>query len=164
MGGGCDGHWPEKVIFNYSSRILSPAEKSLLAKGLNFSLPPKKLNYADGLAPFEQFYRDIDSSGEQFVRDGKDPFRASLRNTAFDFLNNYDPKIEQVLPPEEVEALKSLLRDKSIVIQKSDKGNSVVILDRPTYVEKVKEIIADTSKFRKLKIKPGKDYNYIINQ
>ena len=56
------------------------------------------------------------------------------------------------------------MRDKSIVIQKSDKGNSVVILDRPTYVEKVKEIIADTSKFRKLKIKPGKDYNYIINQ
>ena len=61
---------PEKVIFNSSSRILSPAEKSLLAKGLNFSLPPKKLNYADALAPFEQFYRDIDSSGEQFVRDG----------------------------------------------------------------------------------------------
>ena len=155
---------PEKVIFNYSSRILSPAEKSLLAKGLNFSLPPKKLNYADALAPFEQFYRDIDSSGEQFVKDGKEPFRASLRNTAFDFLNNYNPKLEQVLPPEEVEALKSLLSDKSIVIQKSDKGNSVVILDRPTYVEKVKEIIADTSKFRKLKIKPGNDYNYIINQ
>ena len=114
--------------------------------------------------PFEQLYRDIDSSDEQFVEEGKEPFRASLRNTAFDFLNNYDPKVEQVLPPEEVEALKSLLADKSIVIQKSDKGNSVVILDRPTYVEKVKEIIADTSKFRKLNIKPGKDYNHIINQ
>ena len=32
---------PEKVIFNFSDRTLSSAEKSLLAKGLNLSVPPK---------------------------------------------------------------------------------------------------------------------------
>ena len=33
---------PDQVIRNYSSYILSDDEKSLLAKGLNFALPPKK--------------------------------------------------------------------------------------------------------------------------
>ena len=33
---------PEKVIFNFSSVVLTPSQKSLLAKGLNLSIPPKK--------------------------------------------------------------------------------------------------------------------------
>ena len=40
-------HDPNKVIFNYSSYTLSKLEKDVLVKGLNFSLPPKKLNRAD---------------------------------------------------------------------------------------------------------------------
>ena len=46
----------------------------------------------------------------------------------------------------------------SIIIQKSDKGNSVVILDRESYVDRVMNIISDTSKFQKLNVKEGKDY------
>ena len=38
---------------------LSDTEKSLLVKGLRFSLPLKKLNYADYLTNFELFYRNI---------------------------------------------------------------------------------------------------------
>ena len=50
---------PEKVcIFNSFSYVLSEAEKSL-QKGLNFSIPPEKLNHADYLISFELFYRDI---------------------------------------------------------------------------------------------------------
>ena len=40
-------HNPDGVIFNYSNISLSDTEKSLLVRGLRFSLPPKKLNYAD---------------------------------------------------------------------------------------------------------------------
>ena len=36
---------PEKIIFNYSNISLSDAEKSLLVKGLKFSIPSKKLTY-----------------------------------------------------------------------------------------------------------------------
>ena len=50
---------PVKFIFNYSNIFLSDAEKSLLVKGLKFSIPPKKLNYADYLVNFELFYRSI---------------------------------------------------------------------------------------------------------
>ena len=79
-------------------------------------------------------------------------------------LVQYDPKSVQNLSPDEVAALKSLLQDNSIVIQKSDKGNSVVVLDKTSYREKVQEILSDNTKFQRLNIKPGKDYNFIINQ
>ena len=52
-------HNPEKIIFNYSSFVLSEAEKSLLQKGLNLTIRPKKLNHADYLVNLELFYGDI---------------------------------------------------------------------------------------------------------
>ena len=52
-------HNPDGVIFNYSKIFLSDVEKSLLVEVLWFSLPPKKLNYANYLTNFELFYRNI---------------------------------------------------------------------------------------------------------
>ena len=37
---------------------MSDLEKRLLAKGLNYALPPIKLNYGDCMTPFELFYRE----------------------------------------------------------------------------------------------------------
>ena len=34
---------PEKIVFNFSNVTLTEAKKSLLVKGLSFSLPPEKL-------------------------------------------------------------------------------------------------------------------------
>ena len=39
-----------------------------------------------------------------------------------------------------------------------------MILDKASYIERVLDILSDTSKFQKLDIKEGKDYNFIINQ
>ena len=50
---------PDQVIHNLSSYVLTDVEKSLLAKGLNFSLPPKKINFADYMTPFEQLYKGV---------------------------------------------------------------------------------------------------------
>ena len=46
---GLKSHDPDKVIANCSSYNLSDNEKKLLVKGLNFAVPPRKLNYADCL-------------------------------------------------------------------------------------------------------------------
>ena len=37
---------PDKLIFNFSSRELSKDEKLVLCRGLNYSIPPRRLNYA----------------------------------------------------------------------------------------------------------------------
>ena len=52
-------HDPSKISFNCSSYALSKSEKSLLCKGLNFAIPPDKLEYSDYLLPFELLYREI---------------------------------------------------------------------------------------------------------
>ena len=54
-------HNPDKVIFNFSSHVFNTTEKSLLSKGLNFAIPPKNINYADYMLPFELLYRDVDT-------------------------------------------------------------------------------------------------------
>ena len=41
-------------------RTIYSHEKTLLAKGLNLSVPPKKLNYRDFIHPFEQLYSSIE--------------------------------------------------------------------------------------------------------
>ena len=51
-------HDPDEIIFNYSSYNLSKSEKSLLCKGLNFAVPPDKLEYSDYLLEFELLYHD----------------------------------------------------------------------------------------------------------
>ena len=44
-------------------------------------------------------------------------------------------------------ALKSLIRNTELIIQKDDKGNTVVLLNKKDYISKMKLILADTSKF-----------------
>ena len=75
---------------------------------------------------------------------------AAIKNAAFECLHTYDPKTEQNLSKEEFEALKSLLREEDIIMQKSDKGNSVVILNKCDYIARMDELLADASKFKKL--------------
>ena len=47
-------HDSNKVIFNFSSHVITN-EKRLLCKGLRFSIPPKKIEYANFLTQFELF-------------------------------------------------------------------------------------------------------------
>ena len=46
-------HDPDKVIYNFSSHKLSEEKKSVLSKGLQFALAPKRLEYADYKLPIE---------------------------------------------------------------------------------------------------------------
>ena len=51
-----------------------------------------------------------------------------------------------------------------IVIQKSDKGNSVVIIDRDKYTKKMKNFLSDQNKFQEKTVKDDDFLNLIINQ
>ena len=54
----------------------------------------------------------------------------------------------QHLSKGEFDALKSLSQNKQIVFQKTDKGNSIVIVDRDKYIEKMEK-----SQFQKIALK-----------
>ena len=61
---------------------------------------------------------------------------------------------------ESLESLKNLSKNPDIVIQKSDKGNSVVILDKKVYLEKMKEMLNKNDQFLKLSMQEEKHYNF----
>ena len=69
----------------------------------------------------------------------------------------------QHLSKEEFDALKNL-RNKQIVIEKSDKSNSIVVVDRDKYIEKMENILSDQSKSQKIALKDDKFLNFITSQ
>ena len=91
--------------------------------------------------------------------------KARLLDTALTSYQNFSSDRE---PPENLKssafkALKRLSKNKDIVIQKVDKGNTIVILDKCSYISAIEEILNDNSKFSKLDIPAGKEINHIVN-
>ena len=50
-----------------------------------------------------------------------------------------------------------------MVIQRPDKGNTIVILNKNDYKSRVNRILDDTSKFKRLHLEEGKVLNHIIH-
>ena len=118
---------PGRIIFNFSKCVISDCEKSLLTKGLNFSIACKKLDYANYVGQFELFFIDICN------------------------LN--------MLPNEHY-----LSKNKDFIIQKSDKGNSLVIGQRQDYLKKMNDILSDQKKLSKVSFKDDTLLNFAITQ
>ena len=91
--------------------------------------------------------------------------KARLLDTALTSYQNFsgDKNPPENLTPSEFKALKRLSKNKNIVIQKADKGNTVVTLDKSSYISATEEILNDNSKFSKLDIPAGKEINNIGN-
>ena len=127
----------------------------LLLKGLNFSIPLEKFTYADYLVKFELFYRyicnlEIHSAEELDFIKTKD-----IALSSFGTCNNNVPKH---LSKGELEGLKYLLQNKNIVIQKSDKGDYILIVHRDKILKRWKNLY---SKFQKTTVK---DSDFIKTQ
>ena len=106
---------PKKLFFNFSKYVLSDIEKKLLAKGLNFCLPPKQLKYADYLVQFELFFRDIRSLEILFNED-LDFVKTKTKEIALLSFKQYNKNPQENLSKEELAALTNLSKNKDIVI------------------------------------------------
>ena len=60
-------------------------------------------------------------------------------------------------------ALNSHSNNRNIIIQTSDKGNSVVLVDKDKYLEGMCKILNNNAKFQMLQFDHGKELNYILN-
>ena len=80
-------HDPNKVIFNFSSYVLTADEKSLLCKGLRFCIPPKKTEYADFLSQFELLHRETIMF--EMESENRDFLKKKLKDICFSTLKLY---------------------------------------------------------------------------
>ena len=156
-------HDPDKVIYNFSNYHLTDSDKSLLIKGLNFAIPPKKIEYSKFLLPFELLFRDIKANIESSVDLAS--AKARLQDTAFTSYTgfNKDNSPPSNISKDEFESLCKLKNENNLVIQKADKGNTIVILDRDSYLKSVETLLTGSSKFKNIPVRPDKDLNYIIS-
>lgn len=139
----------DKVIFNFSDRVLTDAEKSVLSKGLRFAIFNGKLNFIDHFCSFEKLYRSL-SEFDLYNHGGKglDYLKSSLKHLALSSFYCSKSNVTPNISKEEFEALKGLSKDSNIVLIKPDKGNGIVIMNKEDYVSKMKIILNDRSKFR----------------
>ena len=142
----------DKVIFNFSNKILSKAEKEVLGLGLEFGLKPDKVNAISFFRNFENLCHRIKDCHIH------DNFRVdnilnrisviaqnSYRNFS-SFVNN-----NKMYNSERIGILKKLKENDELVITRPDKGRGVVILNKDDYNAKVDNILSDSSKFKLIK-------------
>ena len=60
-------------------------------------------------------------------------------------------------------ALKNLIKNRDLIIQKADKDSTVAILNKNDYISKIKVILSDSPKFQKLSIDQNKVLNHIVH-
>ena len=77
-----------------------------------------------------------------------DFLKNKLKDICFSTLKSHSfDKVEKHLSEVESIVLKNLTGCKDLVIQKGDKGSKVVITDRTIYLEGIKSLLLDSSKF-----------------
>ena len=107
---------------------------------------------------FELFYRDIRNL-EILSNEELDFVKIKTKETALSSFREYNRN-----PQEKLAALTNLSKNKDIVIQKSDKGNSVVIVDKDTYIKRMGNLLSDQRKFEKVTLKNDAFLNFVVNQ
>ena len=135
-------------------------EKSSQATVKNYALPPIKLNYGDYMTPFELFYREIRKLP---IEDHElEKLKTEIKKEAYSSFDNYNFWNELNINKEEYLALKGLSSNKNIILQKADKGNSVVLVNKADYIKRMKELLSDVSKFKEITVEPGKEINLLL--
>ena len=107
---------PNSVVFNFSQRLITDEEKEILSKGLNFSIPPNKLDYCAFLAPFEILHKQLKDE-QIYERSGYFPpsVKVRLKDIAFSGYRSY-ARPNFLFSNDEIKTLDDLKKDESIVI------------------------------------------------
>ena len=109
------------------------------------------------------FYTDI-LNLEILSNEDLDFVKTKTKETALLSFRQYNKSPQQNLSKEELAALINLSKNKDIIIQKSDKGNSVVIVDKDTYIKRIENLLSDQRKFKKVTLRNGAFLNFVVNQ
>ena len=140
------------VVHNFSSYTLSDQEYEVLSYSLDHYVPGKDMGKRTQVE-FERLYQDILNHTwhlSNLTEREKIELKAKFLNTFTKF-----SKIE--IPQEQRKIIENLYKNPDLVILRQDKGRGVVILNRPTYVNKG-EAFLNGPEFEKLDNDPTKSF------
>ena len=135
-----------KHVKNLSKIRLTKLQQEALSVGLKFGIPPSKPNDVQVETHFECFYDQLRTL-TPMDSDSVGWFKSRLVDLSHQYRRT---PVQQgcLLSEKHIKALNDLKRDDNIMILPHDKGTRVVVLNRDDYVEKIKDLLSDTSKFR----------------
>lgn len=145
----------DKVIFNYSDRILTPDENRLLLLGLDFGLPVYKLNFHKYYLAFEKIFSDCRNFPiYNRVENAREVFKTQLKSIAHKYFHGFKHFRNgcPLFKKSDVFTLKKLASDPNIYVTRPDKGCGVVLLNRTDYIDKVNSVLNDVTKFDRINI------------
>ena len=129
---------------------------------LIFPSPPRENYFLD----FKLLFRNVKTGGN-CVGEELANFKSKLRHIAHSSLKFYNRKKKKLenISEEELNALNELASFDDIIIQKADKGNVIVLVDKSSYICKMEDILNDTSKFSPISFERGyDDLKYILQK
>ena len=117
-----------------------------MAKGLNFAVTPKDL-------PVKEYVTVTETACRSLPPNEAEELRSRVSN-----ILRHHRTVTPNISKEEIQALDTLRKDKSIKILPADKGRCAVILDTEEYMKKCKDLLSDTNTYEKLKKDPTSSY------
>ena len=140
----------DKAIYNDTNIIFTEEELNLLSKGLRYSFFPSSINFKKVQAEFESLFSQI----VPFVNSNNNLLRlkccfAKCYDT---FISSFifDKKSDRYFSTDihsTIKCIKDKTEKYGLIIVKADKGNTVVIMFKQKYDEKMMLILNDRSKF-----------------
>ena len=130
----------KQVVYNNSSKKLSPKQEKLLELGLSFAITPKKFPLLEYIAATENLCKSLED-----CEDDESMEKAQkIRNIVIHHMKKgMGMKIKENLSSDDKKLIQDIVSDPSIVICPADKGKAIVIEDRDTYLSKMQQQIED---------------------
>ena len=140
-----------KWVHNLSKTPLTEDQQKVLARGPNFAIVAKE-------PPVGEYISQIERMCQQ-LKQGK---VEELRGETKSILKNIQPPRPNI-SKEEAKAIQELKRDKEKIILTTDKGVSMVVLDKEDYIKKSEDLLKQNT-YRELVADPTNKYkNKLIN-
>ncbi|XP_044760848.1 uncharacterized protein LOC123318294 [Coccinella septempunctata] len=151
-----------KRIYNYTNVSLPPKVEELLQFGPKFNVPFLKKEI-----PVPRIIADV----EYYIssREVNETFRDTLRADFVNLLTNYLHRVNGRVDVHDkmvrnFNITKRFLKDNNdIIVNKSDKGGSIVIMYREDYVNHVKGMLSDVNTYKLLKKDPTSSFQKRAN-
>ena len=118
-----------KWVINLSNKPLTPAQRSVLAKGPNFAVTPRQ-------PPNLEYITAIEAACTKLSQQDAEELRADINRV---LRSSHPPKPN--LTKAQNTALRELKRDRDRIVLTADKGVAMVVMDRQDYINKANQLL-----------------------
>ena len=118
-----------KWVINLSNKPLTPAQRSVLAKGPNFAVTPRQ-------PPNLEYITAIEAACTKLSQQDAEELRADINRV----LRSSHPPKPNLTKAQNI-ALRELKRDRDRIVLTADKGVAMVVMDKQDYINKSNQLL-----------------------